>query len=49
MKHLKTIFIVTICIIAVIGKNESKNYSSAVGKKAMQKGCVEIVNQFINQ
>ena len=49
MKHLRTIFIVAICIIAVIGKHQSKNYSSAVGKKAMQNGCVEIVNQITNQ
>ena len=49
MKHLKTIFIVSICIIAVIGKNESKNYSRAIGKKAIQSGCAEAVNQITNQ
>ena len=49
MKHLKTIFIVCICIIAVIGKNQSKNYSSAVGKKAIQSGCAEVVTQINNQ
>ena len=34
MKHLKTIFIVCICIIAVIGKHQSK--------KAIQSGCAEV-------
>lgn len=48
MKHLKTIFIVAICIVPFIS-DATTNYSSAVGKKAMQNGCVEIVNQITNQ
>ena len=48
MKHLKSIFIVALCIVPFIS-DETTNYSTAVGTKAMKKGCVEIVNQFINQ
>ena len=48
MKHLKTIFIVALCIVPFIS-DATTNYSSAVGKKAIQSGCAEVVNQIINQ
>ena len=48
MKHLKTIFIVALCIVPFIS-DATTNCSSAVGKKAIQSGCAEVVNQIINQ